>query len=72
MDSCVGWIGTGKEGVRLVRSGGRGRRKDPDVIYTRSFLDAPGSKEELRDILLWWEVALARRAQEKLRDERRG
>jgi hypothetical protein len=51
----------------LVRS--RGRRKDPDVVYTRTFLDAPGSKEELRDILLWWEVALARRAKEKLKSE---
>lgn len=41
-------------------------RRGPEIIITSSFSETPGSQEELNRILLRWELALARKAQEQL------
>jgi|GEM_PF-4687900 len=48
----------------------RHARKEPVIIYTKSFLDTPGSEQELREILLWWEMALVRQAKANIQKRR--
>lgn len=43
------------------------RHRDPDIVYTKSFLQSAESDAELHEILLWWEMALVRRAKENLK-----
>lgn len=47
----------------------RNTSREPEIIYTKSFLDSPGSDQELQEVLLWWEMSLARRVLERLRSE---
>lgn len=44
--------------------------KGPTIVYRRGFLNSPGAPEELKEILMWWEMALVRKAQAKLANER--
>lgn len=44
----------------------------PLLAYERCLQESPGSAQECREVLLWWELALARKAWERLRAERTG
>jgi len=49
-------------GVARRRAGPR----EPVIVYHRSFLQSPGNQEELREILMGWEMTLVRKAQQRL------
>jgi hypothetical protein len=58
-----------RQGVTDVARGG-GRRAMPIIEYERCLQESPGNSQERKEVLMWWELALARKAQERLRDER--